>query len=79
VKNITVAVSDDVYRAARVRAAEHGRSVSGLVGDYLRSFVEADARFALLEDEQRAVFADIEHFRAADRVDRDTLHDRAVR
>jgi len=34
VKNITVSVPEDVYRAARVRAAERGRSVSALVADY---------------------------------------------
>jgi plasmid stability protein len=39
VKNITVTVPDDVYRNARIRAAELGVSVSALVGEYLRSLV----------------------------------------
>ncbi|MBA3305588.1 MAG: hypothetical protein H0U25_06640, partial [Thermoleophilaceae bacterium] len=39
-KNITVSVPEDVYRAARIRAAERGRSVSGLVADYLGSLSE---------------------------------------
>ena len=34
-KNITVTVPDDVYRTARIRAAERGTSVSALVGEYL--------------------------------------------
>ena len=37
VKNITVAVDDETYRAARIRAAELGTSVSALVRDYLRT------------------------------------------
>jgi len=36
VANITVSVPDDVYRAARIRAAEQGSSVSALVAEYLR-------------------------------------------
>ena len=45
--NITVSVPDDVYRAARVRAAERGSSVSSLVADYLRSLSDRDAEIAL--------------------------------
>ncbi|MDE2837549.1 MAG: hypothetical protein OXL97_08585 [Chloroflexota bacterium] len=35
-KNITVAVDDETYRFARIRAAELDTSVSALVRDYLR-------------------------------------------
>jgi plasmid stability protein len=79
VKNITVAVSDDVYRAARIRAAERGTSVSALVGDYLRSLAEGDVEFARLEAQQRRVQGQIGRFRAGDRLGRDEVHDRAVR
>jgi len=72
-------VPDDVYRSARIRAAERGSSVSYLVGDYLRSLSEHDAEFARLEAQQRDVLAEIGRFRAADRLDRDELHGRAVR
>lgn len=78
-KNITVAVPDDVYRAARIRAAEEGRSVSGMVAAYLRSLSGADAEFARLEAQQRRIQAQIERFRATDRLARDEVHDRAVR
>ena len=47
-KNITVTVPDDVYREARVRAAERGSSVSALVGDFLRSLSDRDREFARL-------------------------------
>lgn len=35
-KNITVAVDDETYRSARIRAAELDTSVSALVREYLR-------------------------------------------
>jgi plasmid stability protein len=79
VKNITVAVPDDVYRAARIRAAERGSSVSALVAEYLRSLARADDEFARLEAQQHEVLAQITHFRAVDRLERDELHSRAVR
>jgi plasmid stability protein len=77
--NITVTVPDDVYRAARVRAAEQGSSVSALVAGYLRSLSERDAEFAMLEAQQQRVQEQIAHFRARDRLDREELHTRAVR
>jgi plasmid stability protein len=78
-KNITVSVPDDVYRAARIRAAERGRSVSALVGEYLRSLSDADAEFSRLEAQQQQVQAEIDAFRAGDSLGRDEIHDRAVR
>jgi plasmid stability protein len=79
VKNITVSVPDDAYRAARIRAAEQGTSVSALVSRYLRSLSNQEAEFARLEAEQRAVQDEILRFRAGDRLGRDELHDRAIR
>ncbi|BBX73563.1 hypothetical protein BST45_03795 [Mycobacterium shinjukuense] len=78
-KNITVSVSDDVYRAARIRAAELGKSVSALVAEYLDSLSERAAEFARLEAKQHRVQGEIRQFRASDRLSRDELHDRAVR
>jgi plasmid stability protein len=79
VKNITVTVPDDVYREARVRAAERGSSVSALVGDFLRSLSDNESQFARLEARQRAVQQRIGRFRASDRLSRDAVHERAVR
>lgn len=78
-KNITVSVPDDVYRSARIRAAERGSSVGALVTEFLRSLSETDAEFARLEAQQRRVQAEITRFRAGDRLDRDELHERALR
>jgi plasmid stability protein len=79
VKNITVTVPDDVYRSARIRAAEQGRSVSALVAEYLRSLSARDAEFSRLEAQQRRVQSEIQRFRAGDRLDREQVHKRAVR
>ncbi len=78
-KNITVSVPDDVYRTARVRAAERGSSVSALVTEFLHSLSRREAEFVRLEAQQRRVQRSIEHFRASDRLDRDVIHGRAVR
>jgi hypothetical protein len=81
VKNITVSVPDDVYREARIRAAERGSSVSALVAQYLRSLGTDDREqeFQRLVRQQEEVIASIEHFSAADRLTRDELYDRALR
>ena len=78
-KNITVTVPDDVYRTARIRAAERGTSVSALVGEYLRSLSGRGAEFSRLEAQQQQIQRQIDRFRAGDRLDREQLHDRAVR
>jgi plasmid stability protein len=78
VKNITVSVPDDVYRRARIRAAELGKSVSALVSEFLNSLSERETEFARLEEKQRRVQSEIRSFRARDRLSRDEIHDRAV-
>ena len=78
-KNITVSVPDDVYRAARIRAAERGSSVSALVAEYLRSLSERDAELARSRATWKQVAGEIESFRGGDRLGREELHDRAVR
>lgn len=79
VKNLTVSVPDDVYRVARIHAAEEGSSVSALVAAYLGSIGAREGEFARLEAQQDSVLAEIEAFRAGDRLSRDELHRRAIR
>ncbi|WP_207572279.1 hypothetical protein [Mycolicibacter longobardus] len=74
-----MAVPDAVYRQARIRAAEAGTSVSGLVAEFLNSLSEREAEFARLEAKQRQVQRGIRRFRASDRLSRDEVHDRAIR
>jgi len=79
VKNVTLALPDEVYRLARIRAAESGTSVSALVADYLRSLTSGSAEFDRLAQLQRDVTSEITEFRAEGRLSRDEVHDRAVR
>jgi predicted CopG family antitoxin len=79
VKNITVSVPDDVYRNARVAAAQGDTSVSALVVTYLERLSGRMDEFMRLEALQREVQAEISQFRGADRLGRDEIHDRAVR
>lgn len=76
---MTVSVDDEVYRAARIRAAERGTSVSALVADYLRSLADDEAEFERLRALQQEIVAQIPRFSANDRLSRDELHERTVR
>ncbi|HVS99057.1 MAG TPA: DUF6364 family protein [Solirubrobacterales bacterium] len=78
-KNVTVSIPDDVYRDARVRAAEDGTSLSSLVADHLRSLSEREKRFERLAAQQQRIQAEIKGFSARHDIDRDSLHERAVR
>ncbi|MDR0284726.1 MAG: DUF6364 family protein [Propionibacteriaceae bacterium] len=78
-KNLTLSVTDDVYRQARVRAAETGSSVSAMVTAYLRSLSAEDTEFERLAALQRRTVATIRGFSARNRLDREAVHDRALR
>ena len=75
-KNITVSVPDDVYRRARIRAAEKGTSVSALVRDQLEKIAVEVSEFERLKRLQDQVIDSIHEFSAADRMSRDEVHDR---
>jgi plasmid stability protein len=77
-KNITVAVPEEVYRRVRIRAAEQGHSVSAVVADFLRTFADQDAEFARLEALQHRIQDEIASFRGGDRQDRERVHERAL-
>lgn len=75
-KNITVSVPDEVYRRARIRAAEAGTSVSALVRDQLEKMTSRETEFERLKRLQDEVIDSIQDFSAADLLSRDQLHDR---
>lgn len=58
-KNITVTVSDDLYRSARLRAAEQGTTVSALVRTFLEQLTGGDSAFDRLERQQDELLARI--------------------
>lgn len=77
--NITVSVPADVYRAARISAAEQDTSVSALVADYLRSLSEREAELERLEAQRKRIIEGITSFSASDRLSRDEAHERGIR
>lgn len=79
VPNITLAVPDAVLRAARIRAAEQGTSVSAMVRQFLVSVAEPDEEFRRLEHLQEEVLAELGAFSGQDRLARDEVHGRALR
>ncbi len=78
-RNLTLSVPDEVYRKARVKAAEQGRSLSALVAEFLSSLDKADEEFERLVSQEEQVLAEIEDFRAGDRLGRDEVHERGLR
>jgi plasmid stability protein len=77
--NITVSVPEEVYRAARIRAAEKGSSVSALVAEYLRSLSDRDAELARLAAKRQEIISQIKGFNPRHNLSRDELYDRAAR
>ena len=79
-KNITVSISDEAYRQARIKAAELDTSVSALVREFLQSLVSEASDYERRKKLQDEVLATVQSFQAGDRLSRDETHDRdAVR
>jgi plasmid stability protein len=80
VANITVSVPDDVYNAARIRAAEARTSVSALVREYLTRIAAQGSEFERMVAEQNAIITRVHErgggFSASSRLSRDDIHDR---
>jgi plasmid stability protein len=75
-KNITVAIDDDLHRRARIRAAEHDTSLSALVRDFLIQFAGGETEFERRKRLQAETLAAVRAFRAADRLSREAVHNR---
>jgi hypothetical protein len=75
-KNITISLSDDVYRQARIKAAERDTSVTALVREYLISLGSEESDFERRKRLQLEVLTSIREFRANDRITRDEAHER---
>lgn len=75
-KNITVSLPDEVYRRARVRAAERDTSVTALVREFLTKLAQGESDWEHGKRLQREVLASIRSFRAGDRLSREKVHQR---
>lgn len=85
-KNVTVSVDEETYRAARIAAAQQGTSVSALVRERLREIASDGAvesaneqLLRTLEEVRQSMIARGSKFSAADRLSREELYDRAAR
>ena len=79
VPNITVSLPDDVYRRARIRAAEQNVSLSALVRRILLDVGSAETDFERRKRLQDEVLTSVTRFSAAKRLSRDKVHARALR
>ena len=75
-KNLTVSLDDEIYRRARVIAAQRDTSVSALVKQFLTSLAAGETEFERLKREERELREQITNFSASDRLSRDEVHDR---
>ena len=74
-KNITVSLPDEIYRRARIRAAERDTSVSTLVREFLTELGEEESGWERRKRLQKKVLATIRSFRAGDRLTRRQVYD----
>jgi len=80
VRNVTVTLPDEVYRKARIKAAQLDTSLSAMVREMLERLSSEESDFERRRRLQDEVLATIRRFSAAGRLRRDELHDRrAVR
>lgn len=78
-KNITVSLDDEIYRRARIKAAEQDTSVSALVKGFLIQIATSESEKEVrkrLQKETLAAIRATQVFRATDRLSRDDLHNR---
>jgi hypothetical protein len=75
-KNITVSLDEEIYRRARIKAAERDTSVSALVKGFLVELASEEPGVRKLELEERELRARIRSFTAGNRLSRDDVHGR---
>jgi predicted nucleic acid-binding protein len=74
VKNITVSLPDELYRKARIKAAERNTSLSAMVKQFLESLAKEEGEFKRLERLQEESYAQIERFQTSNRLTREELY-----
>jgi len=76
VRNVTVSLPSDVYRRARIRAAEEDSSLSALVQRLITGYTQEESDFERRKRLQNKVLATITGFSAGDRLSREMVHQR---
>ena len=77
-KNITIAIDDETYRRARLKAAERNTSVSALVKGFLSNLAKSADEAGTLRRAEDQIREEIVAFRAGDRLRRSELHNREI-
>jgi hypothetical protein len=77
-KNIRVSLDEEVYRRARIKAAEWGTSVAALVENYFVALSTDEPDFRRLEREEREFRERVRAFTAGTRLSREDAHGRGV-
>ena len=75
-RNITVAVSDEIYKRARIAAAERDTSVSALVKAFLEHLGSQETETERLKRQESEIRNRITDFSASPRLSRDDVHSR---
>ena len=75
-KNITVSIDDELYRRARIRAAELNTSVSAVTRGLLARFAGDETDYDRRKRLEKETLASILNFRASSRLSRDEIHNR---
>lgn len=70
-RNITLSVPEEIYRKAKIRAAELDTSVSALVRGFLEEVARTESDFERRRRLQDEVLATVTRFRASSRLSRD--------
>ena len=75
-KNITVSLDEEIYRRARMIAAQRDTSVSALVKRFLIELSSGESEAERLKREERELRERITDFDTSDRLSRDDVHRR---
>lgn len=75
-KNITISVDDDLYRRARILAAEEDTTVTEMLRAFLEQRTRRKEEFARLLKLQDDTLAQIRGLDPAENLSRDELHER---
>jgi hypothetical protein len=75
-RNITVSLHEEIYRRARIKAAERDTSVSALVKAFLVELASEEPGTRGLERDEGELRARIRSFTAGNRLSRDDAHGR---
>ena len=73
-RNVTISLPDEIYRRARITAAELDSSLSAMVAELLAEKMGTKAEFARRKALQDQVIESIRSFDGGNRLSRDEIH-----